>query len=724
MSNQTSLINPTFLKSALDRHPQFVTPNISVREISEEISHLNASCPLFASKNYPELPDYPGANMASGYMLVVSESAISADAYNPTLNTENMLKISDILGIVTVPDILQAIAEKKPGTNFTVVDVMNPNLLTLYQAQAEDIFSIANLWRQSGIYPILVSDTSGFFLGAIAPSKIVQQLESLESGENWLKWHSLKNVLNQKVIPALLSDSLAKIAQLMRQNQGSYVLIFEELNAQREAIAQPEHIPTPLGIVTDQDIVNYWAIGLDLSTIKAKSVIDHPLPAIGVAASLWSAQKSMEQWQTSALVVSSDQGEFMGVIDRTSWLKTLDPAEMYQTIAQLQQNLESKTEAVNRKNTELQAEIAKRRKAETTLETIQKNLESYVAECTADLKVVNEQLKKEILHQQEVETALRKSEAQSREQARQLEIAIEKLQKTQAKLIQMEKMSGLGQLVAGIAHEINNPINFIYGNITHASTYITDLLKLLNIYQNTYPNPSQEIEQIIEEIELDFLANDLHKILHSMQAGAERIRQIVQSLRNFSRLDEAAIKEVDLHEGLESTLMILQHRLKGKLGKPNIEVYKDYGNLPKVECYPSLLNQVFMNLLNNALDALENKEPPQLITIKTRAFTVDNSQLETTEDSEGVKNYVRISIIDNGRGIEETVQKRLFEPFFTTKPVGKGTGLGLSVSYQIVVEKHSGRLDVISAPGEGTELIIEIPVKPTHHPEPPLFEKA
>jgi len=432
----------------------------------------------------------------------------------------------------------------------------------------------------------------------------------------------------------------------------------------------------------------------------------------------------MGQWQTSALVVSSDQGEFMGVIDRTSWLKTLDPAEMYQTIAQLQQNLESKTEAVNRKNTELQAEIAKRRKAETTLETIQKNLESYVAECTADLKVVNEQLKKEILHQQEVETALRKSEAQSREQARQLEIAIEKLQKTQAKLIQMEKMSGLGQLVAGIAHEINNPINFIYGNITHASTYITDLLKLLNIYQNTYPNPSQEIEQIIEEIELDFLANDLHKILHSMQAGAERIRQIVQSLRNFSRLDEAAIKEVDLHEGLESTLMILQHRLKGKLGKPNIEVYKDYGNLPKVECYPSLLNQVFMNLLNNALDALENKEPPQLITIKTRAFTVDNSQLETTEDSEGVKNYVRISIIDNGRGIEETVQKRLFEPFFTTKPVGKGTGLGLSVSYQIVVEKHSGRLDVISAPGEGTELIIEIPVKPTHHPEPPLFEKA
>jgi two-component system, NtrC family, sensor kinase len=713
MSTQTSSIDSIFLEAALNRRPQFVTPESSLRGIIEKISHLNTSCPLFASIKSPDSPESLGANISSGYVLVVPPSAITFEL--------NQLKISDILGIVTVPDIVRAIAQKQILNNLTISDVMNQSFITVNQSDVENIVQVAHLWREKGNYPVLLSDPSGFFLGAIAPYKMVQQIES---GKNWLKSHSVKNVLTNQAIQAHLTDSLEEIAKIMVKNQASYVLLFEKLNAQKEAISQPENIPTPLGIVTDQDIVNYWAIDLDLSTIKAKSVIDRSLRAIDPEASLWSAQKSMEQWQTSALVVYSDRGEFMGVIDRTSWLKTLDPAEMYRTMVQLQQNLESKTEALDRTNTELQSEIVKRINAENNLEIIQKNLPSHAAECTDELKVANEQLKQEILRQQEVEAALRKSEAQSREQARQLEIAIEKLQKTQAKLIQMEKMSGLGQLVAGIAHEINNPINFIYGNITHATTYITDILKLLHLYQKTYPNSSDEIEEIIEEIELDFLMTDLPKLLHSMQAGAERIRQIVQSLRNFSRLDEAAVKEVDLHEGLESTLMILQHRLKGKLGKPNIEIYKDYGNLPKVECHPSLLNQVFMNLLNNALDALENEEAPQLIKIKTRAFTVDTSQLENSYDSAWVNNYVRISILDNGRGMDETVQKRLFEPFFTTKPVGKGTGLGLSISYQIVVEKHYGRLDVISAPDRGTELIIEIPVKPTNRPEPPLFEAA
>lgn len=703
MSNQASSIDSIFLESTLDRLPQFVTPESSVREIIEKISHLYASCSLFLSTKSPDSPELPGANIASGYVLVVSPSALKVEP--------NQLKISDIVGIITVPDIVRAIAQKQNLNNLTIADVMNQKFITVNQSDVENIFQVANLWREKGNDPVLLSDPSGFFLGAIAPCPMVKQLES---GEIWLKLASVKNVCNNQVIQANLTDSLESIAQILVINQANYVLLFENLNTQIEAIAQPEHIPTPLGIVTDQDIVNYWTIGLNLSTIKAKSVIDRSLPAIDPEASLWSAQKSMEQWQTSALIVSSDRGEFMGVIDRASWLKTLDPAEMYRTMLQLQQNLESKTEALDRTNTDLQEEIVKRKNAENNLEIIQKNLASNVAECTDELKVANEQLKQEILRQQEVEAALRKSEAQSREQARQLEIAIEKLQKTQAKLIQMEKMSGLGQLVAGIAHEINNPINFIYGNITHATTYITDILKLLDLYQKTYPNSSEEIEEIIEEIELDFLMKDLPKLLHSMQAGAERIRQIVQSLRNFSRLDEAAVKEVDLHEGLESTLMILQHRLKGKLGKPNIEIYKDYGNLPKVECHPSLLNQVFMNLLNNALDALENKEAPQLITIKTRAFTIESCPLENHLDPEGAKEYVRISIIDNGRGMDETVQKRLFEPFFTTKPVGKGTGLGLSISYQIVVEKHYGRLDVISAPDRGTELIIEIPVKTTN----------
>ncbi len=710
MSNQTLLTNPIFLASVIQRHVQLVTPEISVREITNKISHVNASCSLLASTESPESPESPGANMASNYVLVVPPSA--------TTSPPIQLKISDILGIVTVPDIVRAIAQNI--NNLTIDDVMNTNFISVNQPDFEQ----KNFFKYLGIAkanPILLFDYSGFFLGKIEPVQMIQQIEY---GENWLKLHAVKKFLNPHLIQANLMDTLEEIAKTMVKNQANYVLLFENLNVQTETVPEPEHIPTPLGIVTDQDIVNYWAIGLDLSTIKAKSVISGSLPTLDPEASLWDAQKSMAQWQTSALVVSSARGEFMGVVERTSWLKTLDPAEMYRTIIQLQQNLEAKTIALGRANTDLEAEIFKRRTAETRLEAIQKDFPCYIAKYIADLERANQQLKQEILRQQEVEAALRKSEAQSREQARQLEVALEKLQKTQAKLIQMEKMSGLGQLVAGIAHEINNPINFIYGNITHANTYITDLLKLLHIYQKTYPNVSEEIEAIIEEIELDFLLTDLPKLLHSMQAGAERIRQIVQSLRNFSRLDEAAVKEVDIHEGLESTLMILQHRLKGKLGKPNIEVYKDYGNLPKVECYPSLLNQVFMNLLNNALDALEDKEPPQLIMIKTRAFTMNSSELEITQDSVNEKNYVRVSIFDNGHGMDETVRKRLFEPFFTTKPVGKGTGLGLSISYQIVVEKHYGRLDCISAPERGTELIIEIPVKLTNRPKPPLLEAA
>ncbi len=721
MSNQTSSINSIFIESAIERYPQLVTMDISVRQIMGKISHLYASCPLFVSSESPDLPDSPGGNIAPGYVLVVSPSAITVQP--------NQLKVSDVLGIVTGSDIVRAIAQKQQKqtlNDLTIADVMNPNFITVSQSDVENIFQIANLWREKGNAPLLLFDTSDFFLGALAPEQIFQQIK-LQG--NWLKLASIKNLLNHHFTQASLTHSLEEIAQIMVMNQANYVLLYENTNAQTEASAQPEHIPMPLGIVTAQDIVNYWTIGLDLSTIKAKSVIARFLPALDPEASLWSAQKSMEKWQTSALVVASDRGEFIGVIEQASWLKTLDPAEMYRTMVQFQENLESKTQALERqalerKNTDLPEEIIRGKNAENNLGITAKKLASNVAECIDELQLANQQLRQEILQQQEVIAALQKSEAQAREQARQLEIALEKLQKTQAKLIQMEKMSGLGQLVAGIAHEINNPINFIYGNITHANTYITDILKLLHVYQKTYPNPSEEIEEIIEEVELDFLMTDLPKLLHSMQAGAERIRQIVQSLRNFSRLDEAAVKEVDIHEGLESTLMILQHRLKGKLGKPSVEVYKDYGNLPKVECYPSLLNQVFMNLLNNALDALENKKPPKLIKIKTRAFTAESCSLENHLDPEATKEYVRISIIDNGCGMDETVQKRLFEPFFTTKPVGKGTGLGLSISYQIVVEKHCGRLDVISAPDQGTELIIEIPVKPANRTEPPLFEPA
>jgi two-component system, NtrC family, sensor kinase len=290
-------------------------------------------------------------------------------------------------------------------------------------------------------------------------------------------------------------------------------------------------------------------------------------------------------------------------------------------------------------------------------------------------------------------------------QAETLEKAFRELQETQAQLIQSEKMSSLGQLVAGVAHEINNPINFIHGNLNCLEDYTEDLVKLIEIYKKYYDDSVPEVADYIAEIDLDFLLADLPKIINSMKMGSKRIREIVLSLRNFSRLDEADKKQVDIHEGIDNTLLILQSRLKGNSEKAQIEVVKNYGNLPLIDCYAGQLNQVFMNILNNAIDALESYNQRRDIT----EIEAHPSKIVITTEV-GINNSVIIHIADNGMGIPEAVKNRIFDPFFTTKPVGKGTGLGLSVSYQIVVEKHGGKLSFISALGKGTEFCIEIPV--------------
>lgn len=294
-------------------------------------------------------------------------------------------------------------------------------------------------------------------------------------------------------------------------------------------------------------------------------------------------------------------------------------------------------------------------------------------------------------------------------QAQELELAIKQLQTAQIQLVHSEKMSSLGQLVAGVAHEINNPVNFIHGNLTYASAYFHEVLGLLRLYQEYFPNPPAVIQEEAEAINIEFISQDVPKLLSSMHRGTERIRSIVLSLRNFSRLDEAEMKIADINEGIENTLLILQHRLKSKDKHPEIQVFKEYGDLPPIECYPGQLNQVFLNILSNAVEAFElthnnsHKKSSPAITIQTNFVDSSNSKQKSPK--------IVIRIADNGPGMTEEVQSRLFDPFFTTKPVGQGTGLGLSISYQIVVQHHHGVLTCTSAPGQGAEFCIEIPLQ-------------
>ena len=323
------------------------------------------------------------------------------------------------------------------------------------------------------------------------------------------------------------------------------------------------------------------------------------------------------------------------------------------------------------------------------------------------------------------EALVRASEEKYRLQAEKLEHALQELKSTQSQLIQAEKMSGLGQLVAGIAHEINNPVNFIYGNLSYADTYTSELLSLVEVYRTYYPEPVEAVQAKLEEIDIDFLASDFVKLVGSIRIGAERIQGIVQSLNKFSRSDEEGCKSVDIHEGINSTLMILQSRLKATPSRPEIKVEKIFAHLPEVECYAGQLNQVFMNLLTNAIDALEEdaqengiwqvvNDKPKWIRKdeKVSKILIQTEILTDTQTPDMQKcDRLIVKISDNGKGIPEELRNRLFDLFFTTKPVGKGTGLGLSIAYQIITENHGGKLSFSSELGKGTEFTIEIPLK-------------
>ncbi len=308
------------------------------------------------------------------------------------------------------------------------------------------------------------------------------------------------------------------------------------------------------------------------------------------------------------------------------------------------------------------------------------------------LEALNIALEKEITERKLIETKLNL-------QTQHLEETLLELQRTQAQMIHTEKMSGLGQMVAGVAHEINNPASFVYSNLVPAREYARDFIKLLELYQQEYSQPSQKIQEKIEEIELDFIKEDFMKLLDSMKVGTERIYKIVLSLRNFSRLDEAEFKKVDVHDGIDSTLMILGNQLKATSAHSEIQVIKEYGDIPNVECYPSQLNQVFMNILANAIDAF-----------KVKTNNLEHNSNKIIISTHKADNFVKIIFADNGCGIPPEIHSKVFDPFFTTKEVGEGTGLGLSISYEIITDKHGGKLSFDSTPMKGTKFLIEIPV--------------
>lgn len=352
-------------------------------------------------------------------------------------------------------------------------------------------------------------------------------------------------------------------------------------------------------------------------------------------------------------------------------------------------------------------DITERKQSQEALKQANEELEKRVQERTFQLEQVVQQLRNEIRERQEIEKALLHSQGELENQKSQLEKTLMELQETQAQLIHNEKMSVLGELVAGVAHEINNPVSCVCGNLVHVGNYTRDLLHLIELYQQHYPDVSQEIQTLIHEMDMDFLMEDLPQAISSMQIGADRIREIVRSLRNFSRKDdEEVMNQTNLHEGIEGTLVILQTRFKSRNNYPEIKLVKNYGNLPLVTCYVGKMNQVFMNLLSNAIDAIEQYNQEQSLE------EVKKNPGKITISTEAKEDNVIIKISDNGMGMTPEIHQRLFDSFFTTKPVGKGTGLGLAIAYRVIVEEHKGSLVCHSQPNQGAEFVITIPLNP------------
>jgi two-component system NtrC family sensor kinase len=698
------------LDPAIDSQFLSVGADTPLIEVLALMSRVRSSCVL------------PTENLQSPQLNHHESETIEASKCNG--DCVLVMQGSQLLGVFTERDIVRMTAAGISLGEVEIADIVTYPPITLKHSQAQDIFTALSLFRQHRVRHLPILDDQGRPLGVVTHESIRKSLQPV----NLLtRLRYVEDVMTTQVIHAPTTASVLKLAQLMTDHQVSCIVITQEEPRNQgttDSALSTQHSlpnptsPIPVGIVTERDIVQFQALELDLQRTPAATVMSTPLFCLQPSNPLWQAHEEMHRRHVRRLVVAGSQGELIGIVSQTSLLQVLNPADMYDVIEVLQQAVEERTSEIEAKNECLRHEILERQRAELALLQAHDELKQQVEERTAQLRAANAQLHQDLLERQQVEAALRGSESKLRHKASQLEQALHELHSYQMQLIQTEKMSSLGQLVAGVAHEINNPINFIYGNLAYAREYVQDIMQLLKLYAQHYPQPVREVQQAAEKIDLDFVKTDLPKLLSSMKGGADRIRDLVLSLRNFSRLDEAEMKSVNLHEGLESTLLIVQNQLKGRSDRPEIQIVKEYGELPLVECYAGQLNQVFMHLLSNAIDALdESIAMSQLSIVKgktthKRQRTTDKQQtirISTNVSTDGLSILIRVA--DNGSGMTETVHRRLFDPFFTTKTVGKGTGLGLSISYQIIVEKHGGQIKCVSAPGEGTEFVVEIPIR-------------